>query len=82
MFIKLKKAIQIIAKQAVYLAEKTLGGGDGYIKKQMALEYIISNMPVCVPFKRLVARLLAKFIDETIEFAVSNLKSFPSGSEQ
>lgn len=78
MFTKLKNAIKELAKQAVDLAEKKLTGEEGRKKKEMALEYVISNIPVCAPFKKIAAKILASFIDDAIELAVEYMKSFSS----
>lgn len=78
MFTKLKNAIKELAKQAVDLAEKKLTGEEGRKKKEMALEYVISNIPVCAPFKKIAAKILAGFIDDAIELAVEYMKSFSS----
>lgn len=82
MFTKLKRTIKELAKQAVYLAEKTQSGEDGKRKKQMALEYIISNIPVFAPFKKIIAKLLSDFIDDAIELSVLTMKSLSHGFEQ
>lgn len=81
MFNKFKETVQVLAKQAVYLAEKTLTGEEGRKKKQMALEYVISNIPVCAPFKRIVAKIIAGFIDDTIELAFQCMNSLSSELE-
>jgi hypothetical protein len=74
MFTKLKTAITQLAKTAVFTAEEALGSNTGQQKKAMALEFIISNIPVIAPFKTIIAGLLSKFIDEAIEFAVTRMK--------
>jgi len=76
MFINIKKTIKELAKTAVIIAEETLGSESGKQKKAMAIEYIISNIPVISPFKTIIANLLSKFIDEAIEFAVEHMKTF------
>lgn len=78
MFTKLKCAIKELAKQAVKLAEQSLTGEEGKKKKEMALEYVISNIPVCSPFKKIAAKILAGFIDDAIELAVEYMKSLSS----
>jgi len=74
MFTKLKTAIKELAKKAVVMAEEALGSNTGQQKKEMALEFIISNIPVIAPFKTIIAGLLSKFIDEAIELAVARMK--------
>ena len=66
MFKKLKDAIRELAKKAVVMAEEALGSKTGKQKKAMALEFIISNIPVIAPFKTIIAGLLSKFIDDAI----------------
>lgn len=78
MFTKLKNAIKELAHNAVNVAEQTLSGEEGRKKKEMALEYVISNIPVCAPFKKIAAKLLASFIDDAIELAVEYMKSLSS----
>lgn len=36
----------------------------------MAINYIVSNIPVPAPFKPAIKLLLSAFIDEAVEFAV------------
>ena len=74
MFTKLKTAIKELAKKAVVMAEEALGSNTGQQKKEMALEFIISNIPVIAPFKTIIAGLLSKFIDEAVELAVARMK--------
>ena len=76
MFINIKKTIKELAKTAVVLAEETLGSESGKQKKVMAIEYVVSNIPVISPFKKIITNLLSKFIDEAIEFAVEHMKTF------
>ena len=58
----------------IKLAEEELGSNKGKEKKAMAIEYIVSNLPVAYPFNKLIGILLSSFIDDTIEFAVQYLK--------
>ena len=74
MFNKVKTAIKELAKTAVFMAEEALGSKAGKEKKAMALEFVISNIPVIAPFKTIIAGLLSKFIDDAIEFAVARMK--------
>ena len=41
----------------------------------MAIQYVVSRIPVIQPFKQLVALLLSSFIDDAVEFAVEYTKS-------
>lgn len=74
MFTNLKEKIKEIAATAVQIAEETLGSSKGKEKKQMAIEYIVSNIPVIAPLKRLISMLLSSFIDDAVEFAVQYMK--------
>ena len=74
MFKNIKEIIKKISIQAVKLAEEELGSNKGKEKKTMAIEYIVSNLPVAYPFNKLIGILLSSFIDDTIEFAVQYLK--------
>lgn len=74
MFKNIKEIIKKISIQAVKLAEEELGSNKGKEKKAMAIEYIVSNLPVAYPFNKLIGILLSSFIDDTIEFAVQYLK--------
>lgn len=70
MLSKLKTKIIELAKIAVIIAEDTLGSNKGKEKKVMAVNYIVSNIPVPVLLKPLISKLLSSFIDDAIEFAV------------
>ncbi len=75
MFKNLKTKIKEIAISAVKIAEETLGSNKGQQKKEMAIQYVVSRIPVIQPFKQLVALLLSSFIDDAVEFAVEYTKS-------
>ena len=75
MFDNLKSKIKEIAVAAVEFAEETLGSNKGKQKKEMAVQYIVSRIPVIQPFKTLIAILLSSFIDDAVEFAVQYMKS-------
>ena len=75
MFNKLKETIKELAKTAVVKAEEALGSQKGQQKKDMAIKYIVSNIPVFAPLKPLISMLLSSFIDDTVEFAVEYMKS-------
>jgi len=78
MFKNLKNTIKDLASTAVLLAEEQLSGEAGKKKKAAAIEYVISNIPAPVPFKKLIASILASFIDDAIEYAVQQMKTFVS----
>lgn len=74
MFEKTKQKIKEISMSAVELAEKTLGSNTGREKKEMAIKYIISRLPVIAPLKIFIGMLLSSFIDDAIEFAVQVMR--------
>lgn len=74
MFKNLKLKIKEIAITAVQIAEETLGSNKGKEKKEMAIEYIVSKLPIILPFKKLITMLLSSFIDDAVEFAVQYMK--------
>lgn len=74
MFKNLKQTIKKISIQAVQIAEETLGSNKGKEKKQMAIEYIVSNLPIAYPFNKFIGMLLSSFIDDAVEFAVQYIK--------
>ena len=74
MFKNLKTTIKELAKAAVAKAEQTLGSNKGQEKKKMAIEYVVSRIPIPFPFNILVSMLLSSFIDDAIEFAVEYME--------
>ncbi len=72
---KIKAMIKNLAQNAVLIAEEELGSGNGQAKKQIAIEYIIKNLPFSEPIKRIISFLLSKMIDELVESAVEWLHS-------
>lgn len=70
MFEKTKLKIKELSITAVELAEKTLGSEQGKLKKEMAVKYIISKLPVIAPLKVFIGMLLSSVIDDAVEFAV------------
>lgn len=74
MFGNTKKTIQELAYSAVSAAEQALASGTGAEKKEMAVEYVVSMLPIASVFKPIVVKLLSKFIDEAIENAVGYMK--------
>lgn len=75
MFNNLKNTITELAYAAVNMVEETLDSATGQDKKQAAIEYIVSMLPVIYPFRSIISILLSKFIDEAVEKAVAYLKS-------
>ena len=75
MFNKLKETIKELAKTAVVKAEEALGNQKGQQKKDMAIKYIVNNIPVFAPLKPLISMLLSSFIDDAVEWAVKYMKS-------
>ena len=75
MFDNLKSKIKEIAVAAVVFAEEQVCGKKKKKKKEMAVQYIVSRIPVIQPFKTLIAMLLSSFIDDAVEFAVQYMKS-------
>ncbi len=69
MFKNLKTVIKELAKTAVIKAEEALGSSEGRQKKEMAVKYIINDIPVPAVLKPFVRILLSSFIDDAIEFA-------------
>lgn len=74
-FSNLKPKITELAYAAVNMAEETLSGTSGQVKKTAAIEYVLSMLPIVSPFKGIIAVVLSKFIDEAIEKAVQYMKS-------
>ena len=70
MFENIKATIKEVSITAVKAAEEALGSNKGKQKKAMAINYIVSKIPVASPFQRLVAMLLSSFIDDAVELAV------------
>ena len=68
-----KKIIKELAKNAVLIAEKELGSGQGKQKKEMAVNYIICHLPFSPLIKNIISIILSKFIDDIIETCVSQL---------
>ena len=71
----LKSIIRNLAQNAVLIAEEEFGSGNGQAKKQMAVEYIIKNLPCPSFVKQILSVLLSKMIDEFVESAVKWLHS-------
>lgn len=75
LFLNLKNTITELAYAAVNIAEETLESASGQEKKTVAIDYIISMLPVVSPFRGIINVLLSKFIDEAIEKAVKYMNS-------
>ena len=75
MFKTIKETIKELAYSAVVMAETALGTGSGQDKKNMAIEFVVSRIPVIQPFKSIIAIILSKFIDTAVEQAVIYMKS-------
>ncbi len=75
MFENLKEEIKEIAYSAVTMAEDALGSSNGQEKKILAIEFIVSKLPVMEPFKKIIIIILGKFIDRAVEEAVAYMKS-------
>ena len=83
MFFKnIKCLVKEIAKNAVFLAEKELGNGKGKEKKELAIKYVVKNLPFSDILKPLVSMLLSKFIDDVIEISVTYMKSLQDTEEK
>lgn len=67
----IKEKITELAYAAVNMAEECLETESGQDKKQAAIEYVVSMLPVIPIFKTIICFLLSKFIDEAIENAVT-----------
>lgn len=74
MFENLKKSIKELAKTAVVMAEKALGSEMGKQKKEMAVAYVVSRIPVPVPIRPLISLFFTSFIDDAVEFAVEYME--------
>lgn len=74
MFEKFKETVKELAHTAVLKAEDALGSKTGQMKKEMALNYIIKNLPLPSFLKPLIVKLISGFIDDAIEFAVDYMK--------
>ena len=70
MFKNLKNNIKELAYCAVNIAEQSLDTKTGADKKNLAIEYVVSMLPIMQPLKSVAVVVLSKFIDEAIEQAV------------
>ncbi|MCM1073935.1 MAG: hypothetical protein NC334_09025, partial [Bacteroides sp.] len=63
-----------LALNEVIDAENLLGKGKGSMKKEMAIDFIISKLPISLkPFYPLFKKALNELIDKAIEYAVQKL---------
>lgn len=77
MFSNLKNQIKELARNAVLVAESELGSNKGKEKKQLAIDYILKNLPISEIFKQIIAILLSGFIDDVVEISVAYMNSLP-----
>ncbi len=70
MFSNVKKQIKELAKNAVLVAERELGSGNGARKKKLAIDYIVKNLPFSNFVKTAISILLSSFIDDVVEISV------------
>lgn len=75
MFSDIKGKITDLAYTAVNMAEDTLSTSSGKEKKEAAIDYIISMLPISSVLKKIIAIILSKFIDEAVENALVYMKS-------
>lgn len=75
MFEGLKDIIKETACTAVIAAEEALGSGEGKKKKAMAIQFVLSKLPILYPFNLIISTVLSAFIDNAIEQAVDYMKS-------
>ena len=71
----IRETIKETAYTAVRMAENELSSATGKEKKEKAIEFVVSKLPVMQPFKSIIAVLMSKFIDKAIEQAVAYMKS-------
>ena len=77
MFAKIKDKITELAKNAVFAAETEIGSGKGTEKKEIAINYIVKNLPFNPVVKEIISIFLSTFIDNAIEAAVVYIHSLP-----
>lgn len=90
MFKKIKNYIKSFcskyAMSAVIYAETIFGSKNGSLKKDAAIEFIVSRLPLfMLPFKGLIKTLLSEIFDVLVEKAVKRLhqiqNKIPEGIE-
>lgn len=77
MFRNIKNTIKELARNAVFVAEQELGTGKGQEKKQLAIDYIVKNLPFSSIVKSIIGIFLSSFIDDAVEIAVKYMNSLP-----
>ncbi len=75
MFKKLKENIIELSYSAVNFAENALASNSGKEKKNAAISFIVNRLTIPAPIKPIVILLLTQFIDQSIEIAVTYMKS-------
>lgn len=75
MIANIKNKITELAYAAVNMAEDTLLTSSGQEKKAAAIGYIVTMLPIALPFKGIITIVLSKFIDEAVEKAVKYMKN-------
>lgn len=70
----IKQKITDLAYAAVNMAEQSMDTKTGQEKKDIAIEYVVSMLPLLPPLKGVVVFLMSKFIDEAVEQAVKYMK--------
>ena len=71
---KIKRYFNQFAYQAVCYAEEAVGNGFGETKKGIAIDFLLSKLPIVFqPFVPVLRPLIMKIIDEVIEKAVDML---------
>ena len=81
MFKNFKNIITELAFSAVNVAEQSLETKTVAEKKAMAIEYVVSMLPILPPLKTVVVIVLTKFIDEAIEHAVKYMNDMKNPQE-
>lgn len=70
----IKKVFTKYSYKAVCYAEELLGSGNGKAKKEIAIDFLISKLPIWLrPFSFLIKSLLTEIADDIIEIAVRQL---------
>lgn len=76
---KAKEAFEQLAYQAVKYAEDLLGSGTGAAKKEIAIDILLSHLPIYLkPMMPFFKQTLIKLADALIERAVKRLHEFQS----
>ncbi len=75
MFKNLKENITELSYSAVNFAENALASKSGKEKKNAAIAFIVNRLTIPAPLKPIVILILTRFIDQSIEIAVTYMKS-------